>query len=75
MNVESFFLISLSVLKLSEDVHCDLAIEAPFCTLQLVFLFWKKLSQKALDMYSVLLLRISKREMSKLAIVQGEIFG
>ena len=24
------FLISLSVLKLSEDVHCDLAIEAPF---------------------------------------------
>ena len=35
----------------------------------------QKLSQKALDMYSVLLLRISKREMNKLAIVQGEIFG
>ena len=43
-----------------------------FCTLRLVFLFWKKLSQKALVMYSVLLLRISKREMSKLTIVQGD---
>ena len=36
---------------------------------------WKKLSQKALVVYSVLLLCISKREMSQLAIVQGEIFG
>ena len=32
----------------------------------------EKLSQKALDMYSILLLRIFKREMT---IVQGEIFG
>ena len=56
-------------------MHGDLAFEATFCTLQLVFLFWKKLSQKALVLYSILLPYISKREMSQLAIVQGNIFG
>ena len=40
-----------------------------------VFLFWKKLSQKAFVVYSLLLLRISKHEMSQLTIIQGEIFG
>ena len=69
------FFISLSVLKLSEDVHDDLAFEAPFLHTTVSFSLLEKLSQKALDMYSVLLLRISKREMSKLAIVQEEIFG
>ena len=57
-------------------VHGDLVFEASFLHTTVSYsLLEKVITKSSQHAYSVLLLRISKRKMSKLAIVQGEIFG
>ena len=70
MFVKALILLDIA-LQLGKDV-CS--VRRHFCTLQLLFHFWKKLSRKALIILSKLLLSISKHEISQLAIVQGNIF-